>query len=90
MYGGLFREVLDTISPTLLAIINSSLINGVFPASFKHANIQPLLKGPHLDPTVHNNYRPISTLSLISKVLEKVALSQFTSYLDTFNILDLF
>ncbi len=90
LLGGLFREVLDTISPTLLAFINSSLINGVFPESFKHAIVQPLLKGPHLDPTVHNNYRPISKLSFISKVLEKVALSQFTSYLDTFNILDPF
>ncbi len=88
--GGLFREVLDTISPTLLAIINSYLINGVFPESFKHAIVQPILKCPHLDPTVYNNYRPISKLSFISKVLEKVALSQFTSYLDTCNILDQF
>ncbi len=84
--GGLFREVLDTISSTLLAFINSSLINGVFPESFKHAIVQPLLK----DPTVYNNYRPISKLSFISKVLEKIALSQLTSYLDTFNILDPF
>ncbi len=90
LLGGLFREDLDKISPTLLAFINSSLINGVFPESFKHAIVQPLLKGHHLDPTVHNNYRPISKLSFISKVLEKVALSQFTSYLDTFNILDPF
>ncbi len=36
---------------------------------------------------MHNNYRPISKLSFISKVLEKVALSQLPSYLDTFNIL---
>lgn len=86
----LFREVLDTISPTLLTIINSSLINAVFPESFKHAIVQPLLKGSHLDPTVHNNYRPISKLCFISKVLEKVALLQFGSYLDTFNILDPF
>ncbi len=52
--------------------------------------VQPLLKGPHLEPTVHNSYRPISKLSFFSKVLEKVALSHFTSYLDTFNILDPF
>ncbi len=58
--------------------------------SFKLAIIQPLLKGPHLDPTVHINYRPIAKLSFVSKVLENVALSQFTSYLDTFNILDPF
>ncbi len=38
--GHLFGEVLDTISPTLLAIINISLINGVL-----------TLKGVHLDPT---------------------------------------
>ncbi len=58
--------------------------------SFKLAIVQPLLKGSHLDPTVHINYRPVSKLSFVSKVLENVALSQFTSYLDTFNILDPF
>ncbi len=36
VWSGLFREVLDIISPTLLAFINSSLINGVFTESFKH------------------------------------------------------
>lgn len=84
--GCLFREVLDTIGPTLLTIINSYLIVD----SFKHATIQPLLKGPNLDPTVHNTYRPISKLCFISKVLEKVALLQFAQYLDSFNILDPF
>ncbi|XP_057183891.1 uncharacterized protein LOC130550429 [Triplophysa rosa] len=66
--GRLIREVLDTISPALLTIINSSLTSGIFPESFKHASVQPLLKRSHFDPSVLSNYRPISKLPFISKV----------------------
>ena len=53
-------------------IINISLKSGIFPHSFKHAVVQPLLKKPKLNPCVLNNFRPISKLPFLSKVLEKV------------------
>jgi len=55
-------DILDSISPSLLSIINSSLVSGIVPSHFKQAIMQPLLKKPNLDPTVLNNYRPISKL----------------------------
>ena len=71
------KEVLDTVGPSILWIINDSLTRGIFPSSFKHAEVQPLLKKPTLDPSVLNNFRPISKLPFLSKVLEKVVSTQF-------------
>ena len=51
----LFKEVFQTVGPSLLEIINSSLSSGVVPKNFKHAVVQPLLKKPGLDPTVLTN-----------------------------------
>ncbi len=86
----IFKEAFPALSQVFTAIINSSLTNGIVPASFKHAIVQPLLKKHHLDQHDLNNYRPMSKLSFISKVLEKVVYSQILSYLSTFNIFDTF
>ena len=76
------KEVLTTVLPHLLLIINSSLSTGNFPSAFKHAIVQPLLKKPNLDPSDLKNYRPISKLSFLSKVLEKIIYCQLTSYMN--------
>ena len=73
----------------MLFIINQSLQTGVFPSSFKKAVITPLLKKPSLD-CIFKNYRPISNLSFISKVLEKVVAAQLTSHLTEHHLLETF
>lgn len=40
----LFKEVLDSIGPSILSIMNVSLSSVVVPATFKHAVIKPLIK----------------------------------------------
>jgi len=64
-----------------LNIINSSLVSGSVPAIFKHAVVQPLIKNANLNPNELNNYRPISKLSFLSKILEKAVLIQLQSFL---------
>ena len=59
------KEVLDTVGPSILDILNCSLATGVFPNSLKSALVQPLLKKPSLDPLILNHYRPISKLVFI-------------------------
>ena len=86
----LFKEVLPCIGQSVLAIINSSLSSGAVPVSFKHAVVQPLLKKPGLDQTVLANFRPISKLPFISKILEKIVYAQLKHYLDEHNILEVF
>uniref|UniRef100_A0A8C6P2A8 Reverse transcriptase domain-containing protein n=1 Tax=Nothobranchius furzeri TaxID=105023 RepID=A0A8C6P2A8_NOTFU len=78
----LLRDVLPAVAPAVLDIVNSSFSSGVFPAAFKNAVVQPLLKKPGLDQSDCANYRPISKLPFISKVVEKLALMQLTSHLD--------
>lgn len=80
----LLKGIFDTIGPVVQEIINSSLTLGVVPLDFKHAVVQPLIKNKsNQDTTVLSNYRPISKLSFLSKILEKVVCTQLQSFLDT-------
>ena len=86
-----FKEVFLCIEQSVLVIINSSLSSGVVPQSFKQPlAIQPLLKKRSLDRGIIANYRPISKLPFISKILEKVVHAQFKSFLDEHDILEVF
>jgi len=67
-------------SPT----VNLSLISGQFHPTLRESVISPLLKKPTLDKEEHSNYRPISNLSLISKIIERVVKSRLMDHL-TFN-----
>ena len=67
------------ISP-LLHLINLSIKEGKFPQSFKMAIITPIYKSGAL--TDASNYRPISILPAMSKVLEKVIANQLMSHLE--------
>ena len=61
-------------------MLNQSLSTGIFPDKSKVAKIIPLFKKD--DPHYFDNYRPISLLHAISKVLEKVVLIQFYDYMN--------
>ena len=78
----LLKEMLPEVLDPLLNIINSSLSLGYVPKSFKLAIIKPLIKKPQLDPRELVNYRPISNLTFLSKILEKAVSSQLCSFLD--------
>ncbi len=78
----LLKEVLPEVIDPLLNIINSSLSLGYVPKTFKLAVIKPLIKKTQLDPKELINYRPISNLPFLSKILEKVVTSQLCSILE--------
>ena len=86
----LLKEVFSTVGPIVNIVINSSLSSGAVPLNFKQAVVQPLIKKPGLDPAVLANFRPISKLPFISKILEKVVHCQLTSFLEEHNILEVF
>ena len=76
--------------PLLTMIINKSFAEGVFPISLKNAMVRPLLKKDNLDKELMKNYRPVSNLSFLSKVLESVMLSQLWLHLDSCNAISKF
>ena len=81
----LLKDIGHIIAPTLSVIINQSLYTGIFPKQLKIAKVIPLFnKG---EETSIENYRPISLLSSISKVFERVVFNQLYQYLDVNNLL---
>ena len=68
-----------TISPTLTRIINMSLATGEFPRILKIARITPIYKGKG-DKMLPCNYRPVSCLPHLSKILERVVYNQLNNY----------
>ncbi|XP_049434761.1 uncharacterized protein LOC125890251 [Epinephelus fuscoguttatus] len=77
----LVKSNLPAISPLSTQMINLSLQAGHVPSALKTAVIRPLLKKHTLDPDVLANYRLISNLPFVSKVLEKVVAAQLHNHL---------
>ena len=73
------------ISQPITTVINSSFSTGIFPDLFKTAKIIPVYKKG--SKTEITNYRPISLLSNVSKIFEKVMHSRLYSFLDKFKCL---
>ena len=79
----LLKSCLDTLLKPITDIINASLCSGLFPDDFKHAHVNPLLKKTSLSKEDLNNYRPVSNLSFISKILENVVASRLRSHISS-------
>ena len=86
----ILHDCLEEITPIAVNIINKSLSCGVVPSCFKHALVRPLLKKASLDPNCMRNYRPISNLPFLSKVLERIVLKQFLQHLESHSLLEPF
>ena len=80
------KEYLPILITIITEIINRSLVTGIFPQVWKNAVIRPLIKKKGL-PLELQNYRPVSNLSFLSKVLEKAALRQIILHVDENNLL---
>ena len=72
-YKGIFQHILH--------LYNSCLSTGVFPDSLKIAMIKPIFKSG--DPKQLNNYRPISILPFMSKILEKLIFDRMMEHITT-------
>ena len=81
---------MDILLPIILSILNKSLNTGSVPKCFKSAVVKPALKKQDLDPSICKNFRPVSNLSFISKLLEKVVADQLMRHLVAFDCLDKF
>ena len=75
-----FKDAVECIAYPLTEIFTKSLKCGIFPANLKLAKISPIFKGKgsQSDP---DNYRPISVLSVIARLFEKLIHQQLYSYI---------
>ena len=84
----LVKQCVDQLLPLLTSIINESLTNGEFPSDFKNAIVKPLLKKPSLDKDELKNYRPVSNLHFISKVIEKLVAKRLEEHMSEYSMYD--
>ena len=77
------KEVVDISSPILTQPWSNKIINKrFFPTNLKLANVTLVFK--KIDPTLAENYRPVSVLPTASKVFEKLMQKQFNNYINKF------
>ena len=81
-------EHIDLFIHCITSIVNESLINGVMPLCFRKAVISPLLKKPSLDFNELKNYRPVSNLPFLSKIIEKAVACQLNDHISRNNLLE--
>ena len=84
----LLKICINELLPILTAVINSSLSTGEFPEQCKHAIVRPLLKKDNLDPDELKNYRPVSNLHFISKIIEKLVVQRLEDHLCEYSMFD--
>jgi len=77
----LLKSCHTVFSELIAKLANISFQEGVFPHSFQTAQVTPLLKKPNLDPANLANYRPISNLNNISKLLERLFLTRLQPHI---------
>ena len=82
----LFKIAMPELLPFIHHIVNTSLKKGIFPEKLKVAAVRPGLKKQNLDVDDLKNYRPISNLTYVSKILEKAVHIQLNNYLSNNNL----
>lgn len=86
----LVNVLLPSLAAIIAEIVNKSLSTGTFPSMLKSALVKPLLKKQTLDCEIFKNYRPVSNLSFLSKVIEKVVARRLLDHMKENDLLDEF
>ena len=76
--GIVLKSCASALAPSLTLIFNVVLKSGTIPALYKRSNVSPLFKSG--DCHKPSNYRPVSLLPIVSRLLEKIVQSQLMSY----------
>ena len=82
----LFKKIVPLITEIVTKLINKSLTEGAFSIHWKKAIICPLLKKPGLE-LIAGNYRPVSNLPFLSKVVENIVLTRFNDHCAKFQLM---
>ena len=78
--GCITKDCFAIVSLVITRIVNLSMESGILPADLKVGSVEPLVKKQSLRPDKLNNFRPISNLSFLLKVVEKCVAKQLIDY----------
>ena len=81
MPTAMVKDYIQELAPVINNIINSSMAEGVVSTTLKHANVVPVLKKPSLDKDLMKNYRTVSNITYLSKILEKVVAKRLLDHM---------
>ena len=81
----MLKDAAEDLSAPLCSLINKSLQESLFPTSEKCEQIIPVFKSG--DPAILDNYRPITVVPVLSKVIEKIIYNQLSQYLESNGLL---
>jgi len=79
----LVKDMCDLLSPFLTSLFSRYLDTVCFPTELKQAVVRPILKKNGLDDSALKNFRPVSNLSFISKLLEKIVQTRIQAFFDS-------
>ena len=82
----LVKDCLESLLPVITRVVNLSLSSAEVPVDMKEAIVLPLIKKLILDPEILKNFRPVSNLSFLSKLIEKVVDVRFEDHLRKNNL----
>ena len=85
VHTSVVKSCADAFAPLIARIINLSFDEGRFPDSFKMAQVTPLIKKAGLDESDPSNYRPISNLNTIGKIIERICLVRLLPHVASTN-----
>ena len=77
----LMKDCVSVLAPCVTSIINASLRTGYFSLEWRKAIVLPLLKKSGLGEITPGNYRPVSNVTFLSKVVERIVHRQMSSNL---------
>ena len=83
--ASVLTKCLQRLLPVITDIVNRSLDEALMPNSFKTALIIPMLKKTNLDTEDFKNFRPVTNLPFVSKLIEKSVAVQLVQYIDDNN-----
>ena len=86
----LIKECIDSLLPVITHIVNLSLSQGIMPVSLKKAVVKPLLKKINLILEILKNYRPVSNLMYLSKIIERVVAKRTLHHMDINDLHELY
>ncbi|KAL7841444.1 hypothetical protein SRHO_G00251350, partial [Serrasalmus rhombeus] len=76
--SALFQSISQDLLPFITFLINKSMSSGEVPSTFKNARVLPILKKSTLESSDVNNYRPVSLLSFLSKIIKCAVYNQLS------------